>query len=114
VNNYFGDPKDFEDGVRCHGNWESVIAYGKARVIDDPEELRAAFAIFMDFYSPTYFEASEGSLQTTRAIIIEVESMTARREVPREGFDRKTGKGKVGVDYWSWSSEEAKGNEHRA
>lgn len=102
VNNYFGDLGDMEDSVRCHGNWESVIAYGKARVIDDPEELRAAFATFMSCYSPAYFKPSEGSLQTTRAIIIELESMTARRECPREGFDRKTGEGRVDVDYWSW------------
>lgn len=103
VNRYFGDPGDFADGVRCHGNWESVIVRGKARVIDDPDELRAAFSTFMECYSPTYFQPSENSLRTTRAIIIEVESMTARREVPRPGFNRKTGEGKVDTDYWSWS-----------
>jgi len=103
VNNYFGDMRDFEDGVRCHGNWESVIAYGEARVIDDPEELRSAFLTFGRYYYGSDFEPSERSLETTRAIIIEVESMTARREVPREGFDRKTGKGGVDVSYWSWS-----------
>lgn len=105
ANNYFGDPKDFADGVKCHGNWESVIAYGKARVVDDPDELRDAFTRFMAYYSPSYFKPSESSLETTRAIIIEVESMTARREVPREGFNRKTGEGKVDVCYWSWSPE---------
>jgi nitroimidazol reductase NimA-like FMN-containing flavoprotein (pyridoxamine 5'-phosphate oxidase superfamily) len=105
VKNYFGDPKDLADGVRCHGNWESVIAYGKARVVEDPEELRKAFTIFMSCYSPTYFEPGENSVKTTRAVIIDIESMTARREVPREGFNRKTGEGKVDVDYWSWSPE---------
>jgi hypothetical protein len=74
-------------------------------VIDDPEELRRAFLAFGRYYYGSDFQPSEESLETTRAIIIEVESMTARREVPREGFDRKTGKGKVDVDYWSWSLE---------
>jgi len=105
VNSYFGDMENFADDVRCHGNWESVIAYGKARVIDDPEELRSAFSTFGRYYYGSDFEPSERSLETTRAIIIEVESMTARREVPREGFDRKIGEGEVDVDYWSWSPE---------
>ncbi len=103
VNRYFGDPEHLADGVRCHGDWESVIAYGKARVIDDPEELREAFSIFMNYYGSANYEPGEQALRTTRAIIIEVESMTARREVPHEGFDRKTGKGEVDIDYWSWS-----------
>ena len=107
VNNYFGSMEDFADGVRCHGNWESVIAYGKARVIDDPEELRSAFSSFGRYYYGSDFKPSDRSLETTRAIIIEVESMTARREVPREGFNRKTGEGKVDVNYWSWSPEGA-------
>jgi nitroimidazol reductase NimA-like FMN-containing flavoprotein (pyridoxamine 5'-phosphate oxidase superfamily) len=103
VNRYFGDPKHLVDGMKCHGDWESVIVYGKARVLDAPEELREAFSAFMNYYGSTDFEPSERSLKTTRAIIIEVESMTARREVPREDFDRKTGIGKVDIDYWSWS-----------
>jgi len=102
VNNYFGNMEDFSDGVRCHGNWESVIAYGKAKVVEDPDELRRAFKSFMDYYSPSYFQPSESSLKTTRAIVVEVESMTARREVPRPGFNRKTGEGKVDISYWSW------------
>jgi len=106
VNKYFGDPEDFADGVRCHGDWESVIAYGKAQVIDDPEELRSAFKIFMNYYSPTYFEPGEDSVKTTRIIVVDLESMTARREVPREGFNRKTGAGEVDIDYWSWSPTE--------
>ena len=103
VNNYFGDPEDFHDGVRCHGNWESVIVNGKGRVIDDPNEIREAFKIFMNYYSPSYFQITENSLKNTKAIIIEVESMTARREVPRPGFNRKIGEGKVDISYWSWT-----------
>ena len=105
VNRYYGDPKHHIEGVRCHGDWESVIAYGNARIIDDPDELRGTFSTFMSYYSPTYFEPGENSVNTTRIIIVDVESMTARREVPREGFNRKTGAGKVDTDYWSWSPE---------
>jgi nitroimidazol reductase NimA-like FMN-containing flavoprotein (pyridoxamine 5'-phosphate oxidase superfamily) len=102
VNKYYGNMKDYKEGVRCHGDWESVIAYGNARIIHEPDELREAFSVFMNYYSPTDFEPGEDSVHTTRIIIVDVESMTARREVPREGFDRKTGAGKVDIDYWSW------------
>ncbi len=105
VNNYYGDPANFADGVRCHGDWESVIVYGNARVIDDPEELRSAFTTFINYYSPTYFKPDENSVKTTKIIIVEIKYMTARREVPQEGFNRKTGEGKVDIDYWSWSPE---------
>ncbi len=75
----------------CHPDWESVIAYGAAQVIEDPEELRRAFTIFGKHYRPD-FTLSESALDTTRAIVIDVTSMTARQET--EGG---------GVVYWSWS-----------
>ena len=74
-------------------------------MIDDTEELRGAFLAFGKYYYGPDFKPGEESLKTTGAIIIEVESMTARREVPREGFDRKTGEGGVDISYWSWSPE---------
>ena len=103
VNNDFGNPGDFANGARCHGNWESVIVRGRARVIDDPDQLRDAFSIFMEYYSSVNFQPGKNSVKTTRIIIVDVESMAARREVPREGFNPKTGEGKVDVDYWAWS-----------
>lgn len=103
VNHYFGDPADFKDGVRCHGDWESVIAYGSARVVDDPQELRSAFKTYMRYYSPMQVDISKELFAKTRAIIMTVTSMTARHEVPREGFDRRTGDGTVDISYWSWS-----------
>ena len=107
INNLLGGHAEFSAGARCHGNWESVIVRGKARVVDDPDELRGAFSTFMECYGSVDFQPGEDSLKTTRAIIVEVESMTARREIPREGFDPKTGTGEVDVDFWSWSLGEA-------
>ena len=91
VNGFFGKPGDLADPRKCHGNWESVIAYGTSRVIEDRDELREAFLIFGRYYSPS-FELGADALDTTSAIILEVESMTARREIPGEG-----------VEYWSWA-----------
>lgn len=91
VNRYFGEPDALADSRKCHGNWESVIAYGLARVIDDPEQLRDAFLTFGMYFNPD-FTLDASALKTTSAIIVEVDSMTARREIPGEG-----------VTYWSWA-----------
>jgi hypothetical protein len=91
VNREFGEPGALADSRKCHGNWESVIARGRARVVADREELRNAFLTFGRYFNPS-FTLDESALQTTSAIIVEVDSMTARREMPGEK-----------VAYWSWS-----------
>jgi nitroimidazol reductase NimA-like FMN-containing flavoprotein (pyridoxamine 5'-phosphate oxidase superfamily) len=91
VNHYFGEPGSLADTGKCHGNWESVIAQGRARVIEDPDELREAFLIFGSYFNPD-FALEESALQTTSAIVVEVDAMTARREMPGED-----------VTYWSWA-----------
>jgi nitroimidazol reductase NimA-like FMN-containing flavoprotein (pyridoxamine 5'-phosphate oxidase superfamily) len=85
-----GGPSVAETSRMCHRDWESVIVYGSARVIEDPEELRRAFLTFGRHYDPN-FEFSERALENTRAIIVGIDSMTARQEV----------QGKP-VEYWSW------------
>jgi len=91
INGCFGQPGDLADPRKCHGNWESVIAYGRARVPEDAEERRQAFLVFGRYYNRD-FELSEEAATTTSAIILEVETMTARREAPGQP-----------VDYWSWA-----------
>jgi hypothetical protein len=91
VSRYFGDLQALAEARRCHGHWESVIAFGSARVVEDRDELRDAFMIFGRYFNPA-FELSADALDTTSAIIVHIESMTARREL-EEGP----------VEYWSWS-----------
>jgi hypothetical protein len=91
VNDRFGERPTLADSRQCHGNWESVIAYGGARVIEDRDELRRVFDVFGKYFNPD-FTVSEDSLDTTAAIILEVDTMTARRETE----DRT-------VSFWSWS-----------
>ncbi len=91
ISKYYGPPADYEKSLKCHGFWESVIACGKARVIENEAELRAAFQTFMAYYGEADFEPGEDTFEKTRAILVEVESMTGRREY-EEG---KT-------EYWYW------------
>jgi nitroimidazol reductase NimA-like FMN-containing flavoprotein (pyridoxamine 5'-phosphate oxidase superfamily) len=91
INRYYGAPENMQKSLRCHGFWESVIAYGTARVLSEREELIAAFKTFMAYYGQADFQPSESACETTRIIVIEVDHMTARREYE----ETKT-------EYWAW------------
>jgi nitroimidazol reductase NimA-like FMN-containing flavoprotein (pyridoxamine 5'-phosphate oxidase superfamily) len=80
VKNYYGAEEDFQDSMRCHGQWESVIAYGKAHVVEEHGSLKEAFKRFMAYYNKPDYEATEKVCETTGAIIVNVDEMTARRE----------------------------------
>jgi hypothetical protein len=58
ITRFYGDRRDLDKSLRCHGPWESVIAY---------------------FGEPDY-QHGENLLANTRVIVIDVERMTARRE----------------------------------
>jgi len=90
VNRYFGEPGALTDSRMCHGNWESVIAQGRGRLVEEAEELQEAFLTFGRYFNPD-FVLEQSALQTTSAIVVEVDEMTARREMPGED-----------VEYWSW------------
>lgn len=81
VMKYYGSPEDFKSRDRCHGKWESIIAYGEARYIEDPEQLKDIFAKFMKYYGKDNYKPSESSLSKTRVIVMTVNKMTARREL---------------------------------
>ena len=80
IKKYYGSEDDFQDSMRCHGQWESVIAYGKARVVEGRQGIIDAFKTFMAYYDKPDFEPAERVHETRGAIIIDVEEMTARRE----------------------------------
>lgn len=81
IMNYYGSPEDFKSRQSCHGKWESVIAHGRARYVEDPDECREVFARFMSYYGKAKFRPAASTLEQTRAIVLEVTAMTARREL---------------------------------
>ena len=81
IKKYYGDARRFESAKRCHGNWESVIATGRARIIEEREELKTTFRTFMKYYGEDDYKVSEELLEKTRAIVVDVEEMSARREL---------------------------------
>ncbi len=78
---YYGSPDDFKSRQNCHGKWESVVARGTARYIEDREELKEIFTRFMNYYGKANFKPTASSLADARAIVLDITTMTARREL---------------------------------
>jgi nitroimidazol reductase NimA-like FMN-containing flavoprotein (pyridoxamine 5'-phosphate oxidase superfamily) len=91
ITRFYGDRRDLDKSLRCHGPWESVIAYGKARVVSEHDELIRTFRSFMAYFGEPDYQHGENLLANTRVIVIDVERMTARRE-----YDE------FRTDYWYW------------
>ncbi|MEI6502941.1 MAG: pyridoxamine 5'-phosphate oxidase family protein, partial [Armatimonadota bacterium] len=75
VTKHHGASEETQTGDRCHGPWESLIAYGTARVIEDEDGKTAAFRTFMACYGKADYQMSEQARTLTSAIVIEVTSM---------------------------------------
>jgi len=91
ISKYYGDSAELAKALRCHGDWESVVAHGTARVVAEDRELIAGMKTYMAYYGHGDYEHGEDLLGRTKMIILEVEGMTARREHD----DSRT-------DYWYW------------
>jgi nitroimidazol reductase NimA-like FMN-containing flavoprotein (pyridoxamine 5'-phosphate oxidase superfamily) len=78
---YYGSADDFASRQNCHGKWESIVARGTARYIEDTEELKEAFVRFMRYYGKTDFKPTASALSETAAIVMDVTTMTGRREL---------------------------------
>ena len=59
--------------------YRSVIGFGKALFIEDPEERRRALAVIMRQYGDGDFEYSEKSFEKVLVIKVEIESMTGKK-----------------------------------
>jgi len=91
INKYHGEP-DPADNKACHGPWESLIAHGTARIIEDIDAKADAFTQFMAYYGDTDFKMTDHARNNTSGIIMDVTSMTVRAELKRGE-----------TVYWSWT-----------
>jgi len=93
ISKYYGTQEARQSPKGCHGPWESIIAHGTARMVEDLDAKAAAFTAFMKYYGKEFKMTDQGREQTL-AIIMDVTSMTARSEMVR-------GKN----EYWLWLPE---------
>lgn len=63
--------------------YQSIIGFGRARLIEEPEEKRNGLKIIMAQYSDQDFKFPDEMLKATAVIKVEIESMTAKQS----GFD---------------------------
>jgi nitroimidazol reductase NimA-like FMN-containing flavoprotein (pyridoxamine 5'-phosphate oxidase superfamily) len=79
-----GEVRRHAEGDPCHLDSDSVICYGRARIIEDLEERQAA----LDAFNRCFRADAEGiSLESTAnccAVEIQISEMTGRRERERE------------------------------
>ena len=80
VSRHFGKLVSHPQGSVCHSDSDSVICYGKARIIDDIEERRNILNIFNHCLQPEAKELLLEEVKNCSAVEIQVEEMTGRTE----------------------------------
>ena len=59
--------------------YQSVIGFGQASILDDPDEKRYALGVIMRQYSDRSFSFPEGPVEATAVIRVAIESMTGKQ-----------------------------------
>ena len=80
VSRYFGEMVSHPQGAECHINSDSVICYGRARIIDDLEERCEVLNVFNRCLQPGAREIVLAEVQHCLAVEIVVDEMTGRTE----------------------------------
>ncbi len=92
-----GEVRQHAEGDPCHVDNDSVICYGTARIVEDPEERKGTLNTFNRCFRPE--DAQEISLEAAMeccTVEIQITEMTGRQE--RDGAR----------SYWRYSFEEAR------
>lgn len=58
--------------------YESVVGWGKARMVEDPGEKRRALGVIMAQYAPGVFEFPDDAVAATAVFIVEIEELTGK------------------------------------
>ena len=97
VDKFMGEVSYHYDSL-CHLDYDSVLAFGKARIEDDEEKKMRFFQMLHAKYKEIYRKPlSEGGIRINKAnlsraccIVIDIEELTGRRERTVEGKRQKT------------------------
>ncbi len=89
-----GEVRRHTEGDPCHVDSDSVICYGRARIVEDLEERRGVLDTFNRCFRPDAEEIAREAAKRCCAVVIKIIEMTGRRERERERT------------YWRYSFEE--------
>ena len=59
-------------------NYRSVIGFGKAVILEDPDEKRSALEIITAQYADKDYKLTDGAVKETLVLKVEIESMTGK------------------------------------
>jgi nitroimidazol reductase NimA-like FMN-containing flavoprotein (pyridoxamine 5'-phosphate oxidase superfamily) len=59
-------------------NYRSVIGFGKAVILESPEEKRSALEIITEQYADKDYQLTDGAVEETLVIKVDIESMTGK------------------------------------
>ena len=79
-----GEVRRHGAGDVCHVDSDSVICYGRARVIDDLAERTVVLNTFQRAFRPAAADISEEEVKRCGAVEIAIREMTGRRERARK------------------------------
>ena len=70
---------DTDNACEWGFKYRSVIGFGKASLIDDPESKRRAFDVIMQHYSDSSLSYKESAIKKVVIIKVEIEDMTGKQ-----------------------------------
>ena len=73
------EPVESDKACNWSMKYQSVIGYGKAVLLDDPDEKCKALAIILAQYSDKTFEFPENEVKATAVIKVDIVRMTAKQ-----------------------------------
>ena len=79
-----GEVREHAGGNPCHVDSDSVICYGKARMIEDLDERSEALNAFNRRYHPNAADVPEERVKNCGVVEIKISEMTGRRERERK------------------------------
>ena len=65
--------------------YRSVIGFGRATGVDDPDEKRLGLQAIMDHYAAGPLTCPEAVINRTRVIKVEIETLTAKQNLEKNG-----------------------------
>jgi nitroimidazol reductase NimA-like FMN-containing flavoprotein (pyridoxamine 5'-phosphate oxidase superfamily) len=75
-----GQARRHAEGDSCHLDSDSVICYGRARIIESVQERQAALNEFNRSFNPDTEDITVESAAKCGAVVIDITEMTGRRE----------------------------------
>ncbi len=76
----YGRPVHHPQGASCLANHDSVICYGKARIVEDIHERRRVLTRFNRCLEPGAAPLTAEDVRRCLAIVVQVQRMTGRRQ----------------------------------